>query len=726
MHASDRDGSRRRAALQVLPRIHSPGRRPSARDWLLRVLQVTLFIPLLLVAYRVMTQQTGLPETPVLASAPQQRILVIHNSTDVYAEKVYANALQALDYARLNHEELDLAGAETWPDLDQYSSLLLVTEVLGTIDEARAQVIADYVAGGGGLAVVYRGWNRYLVPLFGMLGDKEFPRLIESEGGLSFQTDFFPGVQGLSLSDKTLPNLESYQVDLQPDVEVIATSATGRPVVWLKRHGGGRVIYWDTVFLVDKEARGFIVQSVMNAQGIGVLPIANFATLQVDDFPASISTEKIEPVKTEYDMTLVDFYDKVWFPDMMDIARWYGLTYTFLLPFNYNARVEPPFTFREWEHADVEVDGQRVLYSVYASHLAAQGHELGLHGYNHTSLTLENWPSEENMVAALQAAWDRWDADNLGPHTITYVPPNNAYDAAGARALTEGFPSLRILAGIYTGQFEAGGSREFGPEPWNPQLFDIPRVTFGYNLTQRYRYAMMSEIGMMGIWTHFMHPDDVVHTPENYPSAPHLRNPNRWPWRGDNTGEKNGFYYRFRRWLDFARTTYPWLRYVSTSDSVDILRLHLQNQVTVDLKPQEVVLHSTTPTYFQVRVNDGRRIFLNTLEGAQLVDVYHGEGYTLYTLRGVKQEVHLRMLMPIGSRGVAPGPARPGDQPPPEVPAPAAEDTGPVDLQSEDLWQQVGIPTETPAPTSAVPVAPLPSPAFPISPTATPVQGSGS
>ncbi|MFQ5596117.1 MAG: DUF2194 domain-containing protein, partial [Anaerolineae bacterium] len=714
--------------VEGLPRIHSPGRRPSARDWLLRVLQVTLFIPLLLVAYRVMIQPSGSPQELVFASASQQRILVIHNSTDVYGDKVFANALQALDYARLNHEELDLASAGMWPDLDQYSSLLLVTEMLNSIDETQAQQIADYVAAGGGLAVVYRAWNPHLATLFGMEGGAKYPELIEGEGGLRFQADLFPGVKGLDLSEKTVPGLSPFNVALQRDVKVLARSGTGRPIVWLYRHGQGRVIYWNAAFLTVKEARGFIVQSVMNVQGVGVLPIANFATLQIDDFPASISTEKIEPVKTEYDMTLVDFYDKVWFPDMMDIARRYGLTYTFLLPFNYNALVEPPFTFREWEHADVEVDNQRVFYSVYVSHLAAQGHELGLHGYNHISLTLENWPSEEDMVAALQAAWDRWDADNLGPHTVTYVPPNNIYDAAGARALTEGFPSLRILAGIYTGHFESGGNREFGPEPWNPQLFDIPRLTFGYNMTQRYRYVMMSELGMMGIWTHFMHPDDVVHTPANYPHAEHLRNPNYWPWRGDYTGQKNGFYYRFLRWLDFARTTYPWLRYVRTSDSLDILRLHLQNKVTVDLKPQGVVLHSTTPTYFQVRVNDGRRIFLNTLAGAQLVHVYQGEGYTLYTLRGVKQEVHLQMLMPIGSGGVAPGPARPGDQPAPDLLGPEVEeeDTGPADLQNEDLWQKVAVPTETPEPTSAVPLAPLPSPAFPVSPTSTPVQGGGS
>ncbi|RME84785.1 MAG: DUF2194 domain-containing protein, partial [Caldilineae bacterium] len=611
---------------RMLSRPREFERSRALRFWLVRLLQVALFLPLLWVGYYLLTRETTYLEIPAYASAPQQRVLVVHNSQDIYGEEAYANAVRALDYARLQHDDLDLAAELSWPALPEYSSVLFLTELLDTIDEGLAQQLADYVANGGGLVVAYRGWNPYLAALFGMKATQDFPRMLEGEGGLTFEADFFPGVKGLKLSTKTIPDLSSFDVPLQKDVQVIARSEAGRPIVWLYRHEQGRVLYWNTVFLADKEARGFIVQSIMNAQPVGVLPVANFATLQVDDFPASISTEKIEPVATEYDMTLVEFYDKVWFPDMMDIAERYGVVYTFLIPFNYNALVEPPFNFREWEHAEVHVDDQPVFYSIYVSHLAAQKHELGLHGYNHISLSLENWPSEENMVAGLQAAWQRWDEDNLGPHPITYVPPNNIYDEAGARALTRGFPSLKILAGIYTGSFESGGDREFGPEPWNPELFDIPRITFGYNLTPRYRFALLSELGMMGIWTTFIHPDDVVHTPENYPHSPYHRNPNYWPWRGDHTGEKNGFYYRFLRWLDFVKAYYPWLRFVRTDESLDILRRHLENQVTVEMQPFGLTVHTTPDTYFQVRINDARRVFLNDLEGAQFVHVYHGGG----------------------------------------------------------------------------------------------------
>ena len=171
--------------------------------------------------------------------------------------------------------------------------------------------------------------------------------------------------------------------------------------------------------------RGFAVQSVMDAHHGAVMTIVNAGLFHIDDFPAPSSTQKIEPVASEYDMTVVDFYYKVWFPDMMRLARKYGLHYLWIIPFNYNGRIEPPWDFKEWMHAKIEVNGQQVPFCVYMSHQVAQGdHELALHGYDHQSLRLDWWEGNtDNMVAALEAAKQRWQEDSLGPLPVSYVPP---------------------------------------------------------------------------------------------------------------------------------------------------------------------------------------------------------------------------------------------------------------------------------------------------------------
>jgi hypothetical protein len=770
-----------------LPKNLPPGR------WVRRGIAGTLLLLLWLVAAS--GPQTGLFQAA--AGAPTQFVLVVHDSSDSFDSEIMNNVTWALKYARLNYDTLDLAKPAVWPRLGQYSSLLFAAEELGKIDTAQARQIVNYVNDGGGLAVVFRGWHPELAPLFGLESGIQ-PRFIadyQSEPGLFFHTDFFPGLKGLSLTREAVAGHSLYGIlDLHflPDskAEVIASSNTGRPIGWLNQYGQGRTIYWNTDVMITKAARGFIVQSILSVQPVGVSPIVNFATIQIDDFPFPASTQKLEPIATEYDMTAAEFFDKVWMPDMMALAREYNIIYTCLIPFNYNSLIESPFNFKEWEHAKVTIDGQELVWSVYASHALAQGHELGLHGYNHVSLLLDYWvkdrdswlaarrlvsaqavvsaqeqletlaatehqaraaasavmakavakkraeadeivymqeeiaaltaeeetgtlspegqarktdllaradqitpeqrakaqrllalpdaelaqivtdearqivagagpdklaeaaatvaelerEAEDNMVAGLLEAARRWQADNLGPLPISYVAPNNLYDAAGARALSRAFPSLKILAGNYIGDFETGAHREFSPEPWNPELFDMPRITYSYGLTPSSQFAWISSLGMMGVWTYFNHPDDVFHTPQNYPSASFHRNPTNLPWRGDHTGQQNGFYYLLKDWLELARQTYPWLRYVGTAESLEMMQTHLDNQVTVDLNPEMISLKSTSPTYFQVRINDNRRLDLNTMAGAQVVHLYTGDGYRLYILRGVKTEVQLPLL----------------------------------------------------------------------------------
>ncbi len=617
--------------------------------WLRRILPIVAVALLFWATYNVVPQQTTFEQFDIFTTAPQQQILIVHDSTDTFGELAYANTVQALDYAHLTYDDIDLVGTTSWPDLSQYSAVLFVTELLGQIDQPQAEKISNYVADGGGVAVVYRGWNPHLASLFGIEVGSEWPALlVESEGGLNFLIDFFPGVKGLIVSPEVAGGHVPYDVQLQPDAEVIATSISNRPLAWLNQYGQGRALFWNTALLAAKDTRGLIVQSVSNVQRVSVLPIANVATIQIDDFPAGFPDEQLDPINTEYaGISTVEFYSQVWYPDIISIARRFGLAYTFLIPFNYNNQVTPPFNFQEWEHSRIRLDGQDVPYGLFAAHMTAQEGELGLHGYNHIPLTLDNWSSESNMVQALQSAMERWDIDNLGDPPTSYVPPHNRYDEAGARALTQAIPSLETISGLYnSGLFKEGGNREFGPEPWNLELFVLPRATSGYNMSPARRLAMLSELGTMGVWTHFIHPDDVFDTPKNEPGGSSHRNQNGWFWRGDYTGEKNGLFYRFLRWLNFVQTYYPWLRYVHTDEAREIMQTYLDNQVTVALKPYQISIHSTAPTFFQVRINDDRRVDLNALDRAQFVHIYHGEGYTIYTLRGIAQEVNLDLLIP--------------------------------------------------------------------------------
>ena len=77
------------------------------------------------------------------------------------------------------------------------------------------------------------------------------------------------------------------------------------------------------------------------------------------------------------------------------------------------------------------------------------------------------------------------------------------------------------------------------------------------------------------------------------------------------------------------------------------LRRYLAIEATYSLRPYEVIAtFSDYPIYFQVRINDGRVLDLNGMANCQLVDIYEGKGYTIYTLRAVGKEARLKLMVP--------------------------------------------------------------------------------
>lgn len=577
----------------------------------------------------------------------EQRILLIHDSTDTYAVSAYENAVKALDYARLEFESLDFSHKEEWPDLTRFSSLLLCAEYLFNFDDRQVVAIRSYVAQGGGLAVIYRGWNVGLADLLGVPDGKDWPTFVALPvEGLHFTTDIFPGFHGIQMSAEGVAGHEPYEFEPGAQAQVIATSDHGRPLAWFLRFGQGRVIYWNSAVLAEKSMRGLIIQSVMCVQQISVLPIANVATIQIDDFPPACEPDCDALKVPDYgDLHPVKFFHQIWLPDMTALAEDFGLTYTCLPIFDYAGVGEPPFEFDNWHAQKIEVDGATVSYKTHTAWNAARKGELGLHGYNHSELTLKQWPDEAAMVSALKAVVEHWKRNDLGPLPTTYVPPNNIYDAAGARAISEAIPGMEVICGLYlSGDFELGADREFGPEPWNNRLFSMPRATSGYERTAIQHFCMVSQMANMGVWTHFIHADDVYDTPGNYPQMPYHRNPDSKPWRGSGTGQEDGLFYAFQAWMEFTRSEFPWLNFVETRAALPIVKSHLDNAVDVRFARNSLSLSMKHLTCFQLRLNTGLHLNPAGLSNAELVHSQSCNGNELYTVRAIGHEVKLEIL----------------------------------------------------------------------------------
>ena len=80
-------------------------------------------------------------------------------------------------------------------------------------------------------------------------------------------------------------------------------------------------------------------------------------------------------------MDIADFYTQVWWNDVYNLGKEYGIRYTGLVIEQYSDQVEGPF--------ERNSDTQR--YEYFGNMLLDAGGEIGFHGYNHMPLCLENF-----------------------------------------------------------------------------------------------------------------------------------------------------------------------------------------------------------------------------------------------------------------------------------------------------------------------------------------------
>ncbi len=545
-------------------------------------------------------------------SLKESPLLLIHDSSDRY-DMCYHQTVTALNYAKIPFVEFDLAQKMKMPALANYPALVVVTESLWNLGESESRRVKKYVSDGGGLAVLFRTWNEYLPDLFGVT-NREEPQFIEQEQSIVFEEEFLPGGAGLILEEEDVSN---YDFRIQNNAKIIAETPQ-YPLVWFHEFGSGKVIYWNTSILASKVNRGFIVRSVAAVQPFTVAGLANVAIFDLDDYPNASYNEKLEPIKSEFDMTISEFYVLKWYPDLVKFAKEYGVRYTAALIFNYNGLTKPPFKFYEWLNGQIKIGGKTVTASVYAAQNLGSITELALHGYNHQSLSAKFWDNFEYMRLSLKAGKKRWQIENLGELPKSYIPPLNIYDSTGVTVLSEVFPSIEQIGALYLGSFEMGQFREFGPEPWKPELYVIPRNTSGCIFTEFYRRSMISLLNCNGVWVHFIHPDDVYPTGERYDreelSALNIK---ELTWHGES--KKDGLYFQLKKWIEFAQSYYPYLRFVKRVEALPIMKMF--DQTKFRATNQRNILNVETnvvPSYFSLYLSEE-----NELEGVLGCELVH-------------------------------------------------------------------------------------------------------
>lgn len=543
------------------------------------------------------------------------------------------NLCVGLEFTKVPFTVLDIAFRTAWPVLDRFNAVVVCTEKIWQLPEDKTSALDAYVRGGGGLMIAYRGWHEDLAELLGM-GQMAGEPEMHTTSGLEFDEDLFPGLSGLKISDDDWlfdhSRFDIERNDLAPAARILATDTAGRPIAWWLTCGDGRVCYWNTSVLFCRALRGFVLQSVLSAMGTGVAAIPGFAMFQVDDFPPSLSTAVDPPVSDEFPGTDRDgFFFDVWHGDMMKLREKHGLRYTWYVVANYSD-IETDADTDPDSHA--ARSGREVLEArMRRAPTLAEGDEYGFHGYNHEPLTSTGWPDIEVLRRKLRSARELWATCISGEMPVSWVPANNWYHPEHVRVLKEVFPEIRLVCGLFSvGDYDLGEYREFGAEPWEPGLTCIPRESYGYVELPELRMMILSQISGSGIWSHFVHPDDVYDVPPESGATSYHRNQKRLNWSTPNKHGERGMFDQLDDLITRLRQTYPWLEFSTASEAGSRYRRHVDNTVSIGISHSRVEIESGDKSLFYVRSPVDTELV--PLDGGRLLDSRTVEGGTLHVV----------------------------------------------------------------------------------------------
>ena len=495
------------------------------------------------------------------------------DNSDIESLKFNDNIKKVCDYTKLPYKTTDINSWNNSPSFSPTTRVICLSRT-SKLSDAGIVKITEFVSNGGTFFYPIANDDKRIAYLLGFKPEADnFTDIIAK--GFYFKCPILPDFKGIKMNNEEI-HYGFAKENFSKNIKILATAVNdlNYPIVLENKVGKGKVILFNFQKSFEKRDRGLLFAGILNGlEGIPY-PIANTSTIFLDDFPCPLFDIKNEPIASEMNLSSKDFVKNVWWPDMLKIAKRFNISYSVLITFDYKNKVEPPFLFNQWDRNKIKFENKvQSLSEWFVKDAKKNGHELAFHGYNHSELNKQIWKNPDFILTSLNAVTKKWNVSDFGPLPISYVPPSNYIDKMGINKLKTAMPSLKYMCSSYNGELSDGENREFDFDPYNKNLFDYPRITYGYYLNNVQKYTQESAYLFTGIWTHFVHPDDVYQT-SNHKDATKgdydSRNPLNLGWHKTN-GKNVGMYSEFNNYLNKMTKSFPQMRFLNAGEAANIV-----------------------------------------------------------------------------------------------------------------------------------------------------------
>jgi hypothetical protein len=573
-------------------------------------------------------------DAPCFAADKYQKILILSSQKSDSNKNMYRNISAAFKNLKLNFTNIDSGSyeiGEALQKLDEDDLLIIATDDLSAV--VSQPKIVQFVAQGGKVFFPVLGSDgKALLNIAGVENVKD--RVIVS--GFKPIIKLFPGLENFD-SGYEMGRSESLQVELDKNVELLITAENNFPLAWRTSFGKGKIIVFNSNLLNDSIFCGVILQLTSLLDDYFITTVSNAKVVFIDDFPFPIPTGSEYVISSNYEgRSYNEFYKEIWWPQIKALAEKYKLKYTCLVLANYENSVKMP-------PARIS-DRTKEFIGYYGKDIIKSGHELGIHGYNHASLLMSDyaavlkrinykpWESIEDMEAGLMCLKKELD-ETLGEiDYFTYVPPMNMLSKEGKKAVLNVFPGIKCFAGLRSYSLFVDHSlkkdgvleQEIEPDPDFPEVYDLPRFSFGELYKSDEMWAVYNYIAYCGLVSHYFHPDDLI-DPE--------RSANRnWKLLHES----------FEKTLSDVAEKFPFLRGMTArefveerirTDKIKVYSRKSGNIITIEY------VNGDGPLYHYLRINNGLKI--KEIKNGSYMPI--GTGGGLYLLEGLKSPVQITL-----------------------------------------------------------------------------------
>ncbi|WP_335873033.1 DUF2194 domain-containing protein [Bacillus sp. 2205SS5-2] len=499
-------------------------------------------------------------------------------------ESSLSNQIQvALNNARLPFQlikEKDLSTLTPTP----YKILITVEE---SYSEYPFDVITSFVEKGGRLLITKRDFSPKWSEWAG--AEKQGDYMTEDIFGLTFKENLFPAYEDISPHENDAENFiahSSLDMTLKKETTLYIESE-GVPIFWTYEQGEGKIGFWNTTWLETKLSRGLFLQSLSLLPPVFVSSFAGVEVVFIDDFPAPYRAE-FSQIREQFNVSTKSFFKNIWWKQMKDLAKKHDLKYTSAMIGLYTDTYQPnsPLISEGLNH--------RLLF--YGRDIFLNGHELGLHGYNHQSLVTKNepvdeelgyvpWRNKQQMMNSLANMEEIMKKYYPNQQFYTYVPPSNIINETGLSALKKEVESLEVISSLYNGE-EGTASliQEYEVDTEDSSIFHLPRISSGYNLEEVEEYAKADALANFGMFSHFIHPDDFLDEERAEGRT----------W--------NNLYQDFDDFLTETNKVVPILSSYTARQAASYLRAYLEAQPTIAISENTLFIQGELPKPYNLLI----------------------------------------------------------------------------------------------------------------------------